>query len=248
MSSNRALNSLEGRLKEIRERKEIGPVTRIYWGYHYKVNLKFAIQNTQKGDRILDVGCGTSDYIITLSKIGRICYGIDPLLEISLLRAREKANKEKVNVNLIQGVGENLPFEKNFFSMVLCFSTLQHVKDQNKVLSEIKRVLNNSGLFLMSIPLDKNIFNLFKRTKKPIYVTKSFSLKDLRVILKANDFEILKIRGCGFFPPFTNRFLFVLYRFLGEKPVRKIIEVLDIFAKLIPSSAASVVILSKIKK
>ena len=223
-------------------------VTKIWWDMHSKFNLELANENGSEGDFILDVGCGTGSYIIALSKNNRMCFGINPLYEVSLIKAQQKTKDEDVNIPLIRGVSEKLPFEDEKFDMILHFSTLQHVDDQHKTLSEIKRVLKDNGLLVVSVPLSKNIFTLFRKIKNPKYVTKVFDLRELKKILTENGFEILKIRGCGFFPPFAHKILLFCYRLFGEKITRKLIEVLDIFARRIPTTASSVVAVCKIHK
>ncbi len=245
---DKKFNSLEKHLKKIREKGGTGPITKLYWQYLYEINLNYIIENTREKDKILDVGCGTGKYLVELSKKDRICYGIDPLLEISLNEANKRAEEEKVNINLIQGVGENIPFSPKFFDMVLCLSTLQHVNNPDKTLSEIKRVLVDNGILLISVPLGKNIFNFFRNIFKPKYFTHSFSIKELRTLIKKNGFDILQIKGYGFFPPFLNIFLFGFYLLFKEKATFKIIKILDVFTKIIPSTASSVVVLARTKK
>ena len=245
---NNALEKLEERLKECRS-GQIDPVTKIWWNTLSEINLKLVIDNTREGNKILDVGCGAGNYIISLSKNNHVCFGIDPLYETSLLNAQQKAKYEDVNIHLIQGVAENLPFKDENFDMILSLSTLQHVNDQYKTLSEIKRVLKKNGLLLVSVPMDKNIFTLFRKTKKPEYVTKLFDLRELKKIATENGFGILKIRGCGFFPPFARKALFVCYRLFGEKITRNACKVLDIFAICTPIiTASSVVVVCKAVK
>ena len=241
------LRALEEVLKDIRG-ESLNPVTKIGWDMHFEINLELANENSSEGDVILDVGCGKSDYIIALSKNNRMCFGIDPLYEVSLLKAQEKAKDENVNIHLIRGVSENLPFEDEKFDMILHFSTLQHVDDQHKTLSEIKRVLKDNGLLVVSVPLSKNIFTLFRKIKKPEYVTKVFDYRELKKVVTESGFEILKIRGCGFFPPFVHKILRFCYHLFGEKITRKLIEVLDIFARRIPITASSVVAVCKVNK
>jgi ubiquinone/menaquinone biosynthesis C-methylase UbiE len=241
------LRALEGVLKDIRGESH-NPVTKIWWDMHLEINLELANENSSEGNVILDVGCGGGDYIIALSKNNRMCFGIDPLYEVSLLKARQKAKDENCNIPLIQSVSEDLPFKDEKFDMILHFSTLQHVDDQHKTLSEIKRVLKDNGLLVVSVPLNKNIFTLFRKIKNQEYVTKVFDIRELKKVLTENGFEILKIRGCGFFPPFAHRILLFCYRLFGEKITRKLIEVLDIFARRIPTTASSVVTVCKINK
>ena len=245
---NNALEKLEGALKKYRS-GQIDPITKIYWNMHSEINLKLAIDNTREDDKILDVGCGVGNYIIALSKINRVCFGIDPLYEVSLLKAQQKNKDESVNnISLIRAVSENLPFGDEKFNMILHLSTLQHVSDQDKTLSEIERVLKKEGFLLVSVPTNRNISTLFKKTKKPEYFTKDFDLRELKKVVTENGFEILKIRGCGFFPPFAYKALFVCYRLFGEKITGKMIEMLDIFARCVPITASSVVTVCKTTK
>lgn len=199
----------------------MNPVTKIWWDMHSKINLVLANENSSEGDFILDVGCSRGSYIIALSKNNRVCFGIDPLYEVSLLEAQQNQKDENANIHLIQGVSENLPFSDEKFDMILHFSTLQHVDDQHKTLSEIKRVLKGNGHLLVSVPMNRNIFTLFRNPKKPEYVTKVFNIAELEKVVTENGFEIKKMRGCGFFPPFMHKAPLVCYYLFGEKLVRE---------------------------
>ena len=241
------LEKLKEELKECRS-SQIDPVTKIWWDMLSEIYLKLLRDNTQEKGKILDVGCGVGTYIVALSKINRIGFGIDPLFETSLLKAQQKAKDDNVNVSLIQSVSENLPFEDETFDVVLHLSTLQHVNNQDKTLSEIKRVLKDNGFLLVSVPTNRNISTLFMRSKKPEYVTKPFDIGELKKIMTEMGFKTLKIRGCGFFPPFSHKVLFVCYRLFGVKTTRRIIELLDVFAKGMPITASSVVAICKTVK
>ena len=74
------------------------------------------------------------------------------------------------------------------------------------------------------------------------------NIAELENVLTENGFEIQKMRGCGFFPPFMRKALLVCYHLFGEKLARKMIESLDIFARRIPITASSVVAVCKINK
>ena len=128
------------------------------------------------------------------------------------------------------------------------YQSILRVNDQHKTLYEIKRVLKDNGHLLVSAPLSKNIFTLFRKIKNPGYVTKVFDFRELKKVLTENGFEIPKMRGCGFFPPFAHMILLFCYRLFGEKITRKMIEMLDIFARRIPNTASSVVAVCKVNK
>jgi len=223
----------------------VGFATRIYWNFIYEVIVKKAIEISSKDDFVLDVGCGTGSYLIALSKGGRRCYGIDPLLDVSLLEARKRAIKEKVDVFLCQGVGEFLPFESGVFDVVLCITTLQHVGDQRITLREIRRVLKDKGLLLVSVPTVKNIRTLFREVGTPCYFTMRFDIRSFEKTLIDGGFRVLDMKGCGFFPPFTYKLLYVCNRFFGDKLTRKMVELLDVFAHVWLSAASSLIALCK---
>jgi len=238
MPTFRHLRSLEERLAECR-RGEVRPVTRIFWNLNSEVILRKAFDVSSRNDFVLDVGCGTGSYLVALSKGGRRCYGVDPLSDVSLESAKVQTARESVSVFLCRGVGEFLPFESGVFDVVLSISTLQHVGDQYMTLCEIRRVLKDDGLLLVSVPTAKNIGTLFREVESPCYFTMDFDIVGLEKILVDGGFRILDMKGCGFFPPFAYKLLYVCNRFFGEKLTRKMVELLDVFAHVWLSAASS---------
>jgi 2-polyprenyl-3-methyl-5-hydroxy-6-metoxy-1,4-benzoquinol methylase len=236
------LNILEDKLKTYRTGK-IDPVTRISWGLNYRVILKKAFNVSIKGHKILDVGCGGGGYIIALAKKKRECYGVDPLLAISLAKAHKKAKEEKAKIFLCKAVGEFLPYKSQIFDVVLCLSTLQHVGDQEKMLREIRRVLQNNGKLLMSIPTTRNIHTFFREVI-PSHFSAGFNITTVRKLLTREGFQISEVKGSGFFPPFLNKVLQFFHVISGETITKKVIETLDKIADKWLSSAGNLMILS----
>jgi ubiquinone/menaquinone biosynthesis C-methylase UbiE len=62
------------------------------------------------------------------------------------------------HIRYIQGFAEDLPFEDNFFDLVIISNTLDHVKDMKKAVNEIWRVLKKDGYVL---------FITYLKVKKP---------------------------------------------------------------------------------
>jgi len=67
---------------------------------------------------ILDVGCGTGRHSIELSKRGYQVTGID-LSDSQLVRAREKAEKQGLNIDFLKHDARNLPFENEFDLVIM---------------------------------------------------------------------------------------------------------------------------------
>lgn len=112
----------------------------------------------QKGDMILDVGCGLGYFTDMISHTGAECLGID--LDdkcIKYCQSNMRGEYRLVDIN-------KLPFQDNYFDKVLCTEVLEHINHNGVVLDEIKRVIKNNGVIVVSVPCSEGIFgSLFKR-------------------------------------------------------------------------------------
>ena len=102
-----------------------------------------------KNKKILDIGCGTGRNSIKLAKKGANVTGIDfskNMLEI----AKKKAKMVNLKISFKIGRVTNLPFSNNSFDKVTCNLTLSHVKNLNKALKEMKRVVKKNGIIVIS--------------------------------------------------------------------------------------------------
>lgn len=120
---------------------------------------------------ILDVGVGNGQLTNFLFKNHpQIDMGID-IEESGLEMARKlKMSRNKTRYKrIICANAEKMPFEKESFSTVISNSTLEHIADDFKALSEIARVLKKDGLFFMTVPseyLEKWVFEYEKQRNK----------------------------------------------------------------------------------
>ncbi|MBU1499651.1 class I SAM-dependent methyltransferase, partial [Patescibacteria group bacterium] len=95
--------------------------------------------------RVLDIGCGDGA-LLSLIKNAAL-YGID-LDQASLDYAAAK-----VKAKFIQGSAEKLPFESNFFDVVLATEIIEHLSQPELMLAEIQRVLKPDGSLILTTPI-----------------------------------------------------------------------------------------------
>jgi ubiquinone/menaquinone biosynthesis C-methylase UbiE len=103
---------------------------------------KFFVQHGPN-EIVLDIGCGTGGKFSLLNKFGKVI-GIEYIFEG--LRYYKKRN---LPVSLLNGSGDYLPIKSNSVDKILLFDVIEHIKDDDKVLSEINRILKPGGQFLI---------------------------------------------------------------------------------------------------
>lgn len=95
---------------------------------------------------LLDVGCGGGFLSEEFARAGLAVTGIDPSGP-AVEAARRHAEASGLDIRYETGSGEALPFSDAAFDVVACCDVLEHVDDQERVVSEIARVLKPGGLF-----------------------------------------------------------------------------------------------------
>ncbi len=101
--------------------------------------------------RVLEIGCGSGYGADYLSKFASSIVAIDISSE-AISYCQDKYGK--LNLVFMQANGLKLPFKCDSFDVVLSFQVIEHIDPRNVLnyLSEIKRVLNREGVFLVSTP------------------------------------------------------------------------------------------------
>ncbi len=110
--------------------------------------LQFAAP--KKGERILDVGCGTGIYAIELAKMGLdvTCYDRSRnMLRVSWNKAQER----RIHMNFVLGTAEKLPFRDRSFDLIISITTLEFIEHPALVVNEMKRVLRRSGRIVLGV-------------------------------------------------------------------------------------------------
>jgi 2-polyprenyl-3-methyl-5-hydroxy-6-metoxy-1,4-benzoquinol methylase len=95
--------------------------------------------------RILDAGCGSGNTTLELKKFGNV-YGID--FSFSALRYAKNRGINKV----VQSSSYDLPFLSNTFDVITILDVLEHIEDDSRVLKELKRILKQDGIILITVP------------------------------------------------------------------------------------------------
>jgi SAM-dependent methyltransferase len=96
------------------------------------------------GDLLVD-GCGLGMYLHHLSSDFSPAVGLD----IEFERLQEAQTLEP---NVVNGVGEHLPFATDRFDLILSHEVLEHVQDDQTAITEAVRVLKPGGRLVIFCP------------------------------------------------------------------------------------------------
>jgi len=103
-----------------------------------------------EGKRFLDVGAGFGEMSVAAAKQGAVAYGVEPDAEKH--RAADLwARVNGVEATFVAAYGEDLPFEDDFFDVVLCNDVLEHVGNARESLAEMVRVLKPGGTLYLRV-------------------------------------------------------------------------------------------------
>jgi ubiquinone/menaquinone biosynthesis C-methylase UbiE len=102
----------------------------------------------QTGHRVLDIGCGTGALVTIIKRLHPDVdvVGLDPDPK-ALTRARRRAERAAVTIQLDQGFSDELPYSDASFDRVFSSFMLHHLQagEKEKTLREVRRVLKPGG-------------------------------------------------------------------------------------------------------
>jgi ubiquinone/menaquinone biosynthesis C-methylase UbiE len=100
----------------------------------------------QANGSVLDIGCGTGEFLLATQKKGWESTGV----EISTVAKQLSENK------LIKVYDDSLHLADNSFDVITMWHVLEHVYDVDAQISELKRLLKQDGTLIIAVPNHKS--------------------------------------------------------------------------------------------
>jgi len=113
---------------------------------------KIFINYIPPASMVLDIGCGKGEITCRLAEVRD-----DITLVASDIDRAALETIDRKNLKAVESSAEKLPLSDSSFDVVLCLELLEHVEDDEAVISEISRVLKTGGVVIFSTPMEKGI-------------------------------------------------------------------------------------------
>jgi ubiquinone/menaquinone biosynthesis C-methylase UbiE len=134
-----------------------------FWAAPFGIKLLNFVKY-RKNIHALDIGFGSGFPLVELAmRLGPTCkvFGLDPW-KAAIERTKFKLKYTGVrNVELVEGIAERMPFENNFFDLIVSNNGLNNVQDLPKTLSECSRVSRHGAQFVFTFNTNRTFAEFY---------------------------------------------------------------------------------------
>src|SRR5439155_12020309 len=132
-----------------------------------------------EGKRVLDLASGEGYGANMLAAAALSVVGLE-IDDAAVQHARKKYKRE--NLEFVTGSVTNTPLREDAFDLAVCFEAIEHVEDQEKLISEAKRMLKPDGLFVVSAP-SRDVYRHQSAEQNPFHV-RELEFEEFRTLLR----------------------------------------------------------------
>jgi len=177
--------------------------------YHHHWNNKIiSYLPRNRNLSVLDCGCGSGILLEDLVNRYGTVTGVD--ISSEMIGSTDPSIKEKTT-NLVIGDGEELPFRKESFDIILCRGSLHHLPSPAKALRDIYISLKPGGCLVLSEPCSDS---LLLHIPRKVIIDKSAKFSDTHKAFPSKELTKL-LSGLGFTIRGKERFGFLAFPLCG---------------------------------
>jgi ubiquinone/menaquinone biosynthesis C-methylase UbiE len=112
--------------------------------------VTWELARPEPGEKVLDIGTGTANYLLELAEKGLDCTGLDVGFKM-LRRAQEKTCNRGLGLKLVAAGSEHLPFPDKSFDLVLSITAFEFFRDPLRSAQEMTRVCRPGGRIVVGV-------------------------------------------------------------------------------------------------
>jgi len=119
-------------------------------GHLMHKKMKLVSSYVNPGKSLIDVGCGTGEFIVQFKDRFNSLVGIDTSSHAIEFTARRLGNNKQVRLEC--GALGSFHFPAEHFDVCVCLDVLEHVETPLLLLQEIHRILRPEGEIIVTVP------------------------------------------------------------------------------------------------
>ncbi len=186
------------------------------------------MNDSWQGKQILELGAGTGRFSIALALAGASVVSSDITPEmLGQINSKILGTDLDVKLELLVMDGRSLAIKDATFDGCICINMLNHVKDYERVLQEISRILKPGGFVIANFPIVSSFYlpialhvNSFKHAVARNVYSRWFTLGQINKSFSAAGLKICRRQGAIIFP-----------RNQAPKPIFSLLKTLDTRAR-----------------
>lgn len=109
---------------------------------------------TKKGQKVLDIGCGTCQSLLEIRKLGGEAWGLDP-------DRNSLSVAKKLKLKFHCGTIYSCNFPRKYFDLITATQVLEHEINPLRFLKECKKYLKPGGKIILSFPNTDSFYRKF---------------------------------------------------------------------------------------
>ena len=167
------------------------------------LTVNFDLLKVNRGERVLDAGCGTGRHTFHLSKSDCFVTAMD-ILHRDLMQVRyflalmEKKKEKRAVCDTLMADMHYLPFRDGAFDKIVCSEVLEHIEDDAAGLRELVRALKNGGQIAVTVPtyFSEVLFGVLSEEyfNTPGGHIRKYTAKKIVTLVKSQSLAIFAVR------------------------------------------------------
>ncbi|MCL2383718.1 MAG: class I SAM-dependent methyltransferase [Oscillospiraceae bacterium] len=165
-----------------------------------ETDAAFSLLNPSKGQKVLDIGCGTGNFSFKLAELGCDVTGID--ISDKMLEYAEEKMKANLDICFKNMDVYNMDFEDNTFDSIISMATFEFIENEQEAYKNMLRVLKPNGTIVIgTIQKGGEWQKLYSSDvfKGSAYSFATFKSKEELISLDKDNF--ISLEECLYVPP-----------------------------------------------
>lgn len=155
--------------------------------------------------KVLDIGCGTGDYLFESKNVISEGVGID-FTKKAIVEAISKKNKMNVkNLEFVNCNAKQIPCEEETFDLIYSFAALYHIPEVEEVILECGRLLRPNSIAILEFGNLYSLNTVVCKAYPEWAIACHIKIKDMKEMIKNTGLEIVEWRAFQILPLWGDR-------------------------------------------